>query len=645
MKKKRADCFFGLHFDFHAAKDTRMIGKNFDIKELEKILETVKPDYVQCDTKGHAGYSSYPTKAGTPAPDIHTDILKGWREATKKYGILLFAHHSGIYDDAAGAEHPDWQAVNRDGSYAEGRMTPFGGYADGRLIPQLKELALDYGLDGAWVDGECWAMVPDFSQKAREEYTRETGKPVPGPDDDMEDYRRFCRKSFTDYVKHYVTEVKKAAPDFEITSNWLNSSSAPEDVDITDFVSGDLSPCNCVHFARFDGRILAAFGKNWDIMAWGFNHPQHNEKTFTQLAQEAACIISLGGGFQLYNMQSPYGVVRTPQAVPEWAELAKFCRARQSFSHKSTPIPDVGLVFSQAAYFDRKTALYAGSGNNFFEDFLGTVQAIADAQLPFSVLLSFKLKNVDLSEYKMLVINNLTCVEPELKTRLLEYIRNGGILAAFGSDSALEFQKELKAKSAKKVSKEPVIRVIGTRTEATYNQNYTVLETAENSEYAYMLLNESKALPYPEDRAPACVKQSYGKGALVCVPFDFGISYLNECTVTLRELVKTAFSFYTDRKLTITGSSYADVSLMQKNGREYIHLTNTAGESRADKVKTFGEIPPLYDIKVSYRCEKPVSVMRVPENVPLEYEYKNGRLETKIARLDIHTAIEISHEK
>ena len=67
---KRKDCFFGLHFDFHANAETPDIGADFDESTVERIAREVKPDFIQCDTKGHPGFSSYPTKKGNPAPHI-----------------------------------------------------------------------------------------------------------------------------------------------------------------------------------------------------------------------------------------------------------------------------------------------------------------------------------------------------------------------------------------------------------------------------------------------------------------------------------------------------------------------------------------------------------------------------------------------
>ena len=79
--KKRRDSFFGLHFDFHAGAESR-VAEEMRPDVIARLLDEVRPDYVQIDTKGHPGYSSYPTKVGNPAPIMLGDQVKMWRELT-----------------------------------------------------------------------------------------------------------------------------------------------------------------------------------------------------------------------------------------------------------------------------------------------------------------------------------------------------------------------------------------------------------------------------------------------------------------------------------------------------------------------------------------------------------------------------------
>ena len=61
--------FFGFHFDFHAGNETE-IGLNTDPADIEWYIDQGKPDFIQCDCKGHPGNCSYPTQIGNPADKL-----------------------------------------------------------------------------------------------------------------------------------------------------------------------------------------------------------------------------------------------------------------------------------------------------------------------------------------------------------------------------------------------------------------------------------------------------------------------------------------------------------------------------------------------------------------------------------------------
>ena len=122
---KRSKAFFGMHFDFHATEKSVGIGKSFTGHDWERLVNEVRPDYIQCDTKGHPGFSSYKTKYGTQAPDIRLDILKEIRRITKEAGVSLYAHHSGVFDGRAVYEHPEYAAVAGDGTRIDGKTSVF----------------------------------------------------------------------------------------------------------------------------------------------------------------------------------------------------------------------------------------------------------------------------------------------------------------------------------------------------------------------------------------------------------------------------------------------------------------------------------------------------------------------------------------
>ena len=159
--------YFGLHFDFHAETGDSAVGKNLSERSMDSLLSAVKPDFIQVDCKGHPGATSYPSKVvnATTAGRFYGDPLKFYRAVTRKHGVDLYLHYSGIQDYAALKKHPDWSVVKADGTRDEANTSVHGPYVDSLLIPQLREIA-NYGATGIWVDGDCWATQLDYSPAA-----------------------------------------------------------------------------------------------------------------------------------------------------------------------------------------------------------------------------------------------------------------------------------------------------------------------------------------------------------------------------------------------------------------------------------------------------------------------------------------------
>ncbi len=216
-RMKRADAFLGIHFDFHAGDDCDRVGARTTPEMVELVIDKVQPDYIQIDCKGHPGYSSHSTKVGNPAPGFVGDPLRVWRDVTRERGIPLFMHYSGVRDHHAVAAHPEWAAVNADGKPNSKATSVFGPYVDTLMISQLRELASEYGVDGVWVDGDCWAATLDYGPAVVRDFCRQTGaesapKGVGKPYGN--EWMDFHRDAFRRYVRHYVDELKSSHPDF-----------------------------------------------------------------------------------------------------------------------------------------------------------------------------------------------------------------------------------------------------------------------------------------------------------------------------------------------------------------------------------------------------------------------------------------------
>ncbi len=641
---KRKDSFFGLHFDYHANADTKNIGKELDTNVIERIVTEVKPDFIQCDTKGHPGFCSYPTKVGNPAPGLERDILKEWRAVTKKHDVMLFSHYSGIWDKKAMADHPDWASVRKDGEITD-RASVFGDYAEKLLIPQLKELATEYEMDGAWVDGECWALTFDYTDNARLAWR--------GSDEEFDEsnpeYRQFIRDGFFAYVKKYIDEVKKVNPEFELTSNWFNTAWVPDNITFTDYISGDLAPTNSVDSARFDGRIMQSFGRNWDIMSWGISFPVHYSKSAVQLCQEAAVIVSLGGGFQIYNMQSPQKTVMDEWAISEWAKVSDFVRARRPYCQHSEILPDVGVLYSKAAYYDSVNGLfYRDCAYNM--ELYGLITAFCDSGRSVSVILAER--DISYFDYKTIVVSDLTLIEEDTKNKLLAYLRNGGEVVFCGANTAKLFAKELEIEVSD-IPEQPICMIEGNGYAQEIRRPYV---KAERDIYDNMIFmrecvvdgdikctNPPPTITPSKEKIPAFIKFSVGKGGAAVLPINIGELYYSDMTFELKAFLKECLSMMGECRVSHNKPSLADVLLTTKNGVEYIHLVNLLGNHREERSKTFDYIPRLCDIEVKYKTDKaPKNVILRPDGRSIPFDYNGGVLTVSLD-VDIHTILEIEY--
>jgi hypothetical protein len=417
---------------------------------VEHVIDKVQPDYIQIDGKGHPGYSSYPTKVGNPALGFVGDPLRVWRDVTRARGIPLFMHYSGVRDHHAVAAHPDWAAVDADGRPDTKATSVFGPYVDALMIPQLRELADEYGVDGVWVDGDCWAATPDYRQTAVREFCEKTGAetaPRQAGEPYWNEWMDFHRDGFRRYLRHYVDELKSSHPDFQLISNWAFSDHMPEPVsaDVA-ALSGDFSPDDSVNSARFAGRCLEDQGMPWDLMSWSFSRETRRQKPAVQLMQEAAVVLAMGGGYQAYFKQDRDGAVRDLAEMDVMAEVAQFCRDRQAYCHRSVAVPQVALLYSTAGHYRKSPRLFHWVESHGVAVLRRALTQILQNQYGVQVLSEHHLRG-QMSKWPVIVVPGWEYLEPEFRAELSAYAKTGGSLLLIGPGPAKLFGDELGTKA------------------------------------------------------------------------------------------------------------------------------------------------------------------------------------------------------
>lgn len=634
----RRDAFFGLHFDLHPQKSDAFLGADISEENIADLLNRVRPDYVQYDCKGHAGYAGYPTKVGWPSPGIISDSLATWRKLTKERGIGLFIHYSGVWDSKAIEMHPGWARLDAQGKRDANATSVFSRYADDLLIPQLQEVTSAYELDGVWVDGECWATRLDYSPAALEAWRKQTGytkAPKAGKEPHWLEWKMFHRQAFENYLCRWVDALHAFNPRLQITSNWMYTTFAPKPATCQlDFLSGDYSPSLSVDRARVEARYLASTGLPWDLMAWGFDKGRDQGwtlKTPLHLEQEASVVLMQGGGFQVYNQPTRSGYL-IPSIVGQLGEVAYFCRERQSVSHKSRSIPQVALLLSETSLWERMDSLFSpGSGE--FDELEGALQALLELHYSVDILAEHQLLT-RLDEFPLVVVPDAPKLDPALQEAVMKYVERGGSLFLLGEKCARLFKPMLGVTLISEPAE--IAAELGTpKGPVTINGAWqkVELEGANAAGFRYPTRD------FRREAEVAATIANFGKGKVGAVYGPLALAFFRSHHPALRHFInELTTELFPDPLVVVEGPPVLDIALRRtEDNRLALHLLNRSNFPAPDRYNFIDFIPAVGPVEVSLEFDaKPRSVLWIPGDIPLKWTWESPWLDVTIPSVHVH---------
>ena len=638
----RKDCFFGIHLDLHPSDRDRDLGRDLTEEMIERFLDRVRPDFVQYDCKGHAGFLGYPSKVSRSAPIVQ-DSLAIWRRVTARHGVALYIHFSGVWDSLAVRERPEWARRRPDGKPDDRQTSTFGPYVDARMIPQLEEVIQKYDLDGVWVDGECWATNPDYSKQAAAAFRRATGirrLPKGAGEPGWLEFLEFNREQFRRYVRRYVDAIHAFRPGIQIASNWLYSTFVPEKPDIpVDFISGDYLGNASISAARLEARYISQTDKPWDLMAWGFQSPWSNpvgpvHKPAVQICQEAAVVLAQGGAFQVYYQPTRAGWI-DDRHVQVMAGVARFCRARQALSHRSQTVPQIGLLFSTTSLYTTSKRLFGGWGTAV-NPARGLLDALIESQLPVDIIPEWKLPEIA-ARYPLIVVPDWPNLGVMVRDQLREYLRGGGRLLVAGAENARLFAEELQVKLAGRATDQEAW-IPGDEVFANFRGLWQTVEP-DGAEVI-----ESRFPTYDDRKNAQCAATWSRAGAGEIVGFYgplgtvFALTHAPAAREVVRRLVRRLFG----PMVTVESPPTVEVVLRRKNGLLLVHLLNATAMQVAGDYSAVDFVPPIGPVRVRVRLPRPPRQVRLePEGRSLTGAWSDGVWSGEVPRLEIHTIVAI----
>jgi hypothetical protein len=643
------DVFFGIHYDLHATATDTELGADFTHEHLRGVLERIKPDWVQCDCKGHPGYTSWPTKVGSTSPGVVRDQVRIYRDVTGELGIKLGMHYSGVIDERAVELHPDWAAVDAEGkSSPRGSTCRFSPYADELMIPQMIELIDNYDVDGFWVDGENWGSGPCWCDKCKAEFTRRTGiDQIPNGEDDVHwhDWLDFHRRLFVEYVTHYTRAVHARKRDCLICSNWMYTLRQPESVEApVDYLSGDYTPNWGANRAAMEGRFIASRKMTWDLMVWGFtfgwvpdkNGP-HMMKPAVHLCQEVAGVVAMGGAVMVYLQPARTGwLVGWQHDILD--DVARFCRDRQAACHKTTTASQVAIMHLPETLYQHNNPLYnLGRAQVPIE---GALHAMIDTGRSVDLLCRDRMLD-DLSSYKLIIAARQDHIGDDVMARLIDYVKAGGNLLMTGTHLAGAFGDLVGADPRGDRIDEHVIVESRGRAAGLWGPWQPVLPREQTQVLRKALKRFDPSCGDTDQAMVTC--RSLGKGKVLAVHAALFESYVNDHSPWTRAFVDELVEWFDiDWQVTHDGPPWCELIVRRRDDRLVINLINRGSADTLTPEKPIVEsIAPIRNLTVTVqRPGKPAMVHLTPAE-PTAWTYADGLLQITIDTLAIHCAIEI----
>lgn len=151
------EAFRQVHMDFHMPEFPPEAIRNFDAKQFVDHLEHGKVQMVALFAKCHFGNSFYDTRVGHKHRGLEADFLRETAAECRRRGIRTLAYYSLCWEKRAWDENPDWRWRDAQGESTDpnrnwGWVCMNSPYKDELVMPQLREIAAEYPVDGIWLD-------------------------------------------------------------------------------------------------------------------------------------------------------------------------------------------------------------------------------------------------------------------------------------------------------------------------------------------------------------------------------------------------------------------------------------------------------------------------------------------------------------
>ena len=425
--------FRQVHLDFHTSAQCEDIGADFDPQAFVETLKMGRVDTVNIFAKCHHGYSYYPTVVGTMHPNLKFDLLGAQIQALHSADIRCPIYVSMKWDDLAGAQHPEWVCVDKNGravmrapgsgAWGWTTMDVTSGYGE-TFLAQIEEIAKRYQgeVDGFWLD-ICFP-VPNYSAWGQQRL-QEAGVRV----DDEAAVWRYAREQDLAFFKRVTSLIRSKVPEASYYFNGTTNVEMGEVIDDVTHIEVESLPTSGGAWGYLHYPIAARQARSYGKEVIGMTGRFHKSwgdfgglKTQDQLDYEVGTILGAGGRVCVGDQLHPRGVLDPAVYRLRGRAFARL-EMLEPWLKDARPAAEVAiLALGSPAPALAGIAAYS-------PDLEGAAQVLLEAGIQFDIVD----EQADLKRYGALILPDGSALSADWQHRLREYLSQGGRLVLSGT--------------------------------------------------------------------------------------------------------------------------------------------------------------------------------------------------------------------
>lgn len=669
--------FRQVHLDFHTSEAISGIGKSFDKKQFQQMLQAGHVDSITVFAKCHHGWAYHPTTANEMHPGLTFDLLGAMIEAAHEINVKTPVYISAGLDEKLARKHPDWLIRNKEDQtqWVKGFLEP--GYHEfcmntpylDVLLKQIEEVASTYNADGIFLDivgvrkCSCQFCVADIRSLNLD----------PRDDRAIEDQGERVYAKYTEAVNSLIHSIKPGLTIFHngghIQRGRRDLAKMNTHLELESLPTGgwgyDHFPLSARYAQTLGVDYLGMTGKfhtSWGEFG-GYKHPN-------ALRYEVALNLANGARCSIGDQLHPEGKMDTATYHLIGAAYAEV-ETKEEWCIDASSVADVALLSLESVTKDAPHHLNSD---------VGAVRMLLEGKLLFDVIDA----EARFNAYRVIILPDHVRLggADDLTVKLEAFLAQGGKLLATGESGLRQANNESALSqgtgtaASRGHEKDGFVLDLGVKwiSENPYKPDYfrPSFNISLLGDAAFIFYSQGQKVelgtggtelgqredPYfNRDVFTFCSHQhtpnsgKYGGPGMVeskngiYIAWNVFEDYAVKGSLILKETVLWALQrLLPDITLqtNLPAQGVTTLQHQQLQSRYVNHLLYASPVKRGDGVEVIEDIIPLHDIDVTLNLPEPAArVYLAPQNIDLPYQQEGKSITYTVPRLECHQMVVI----